>query len=270
MFGKILGAIAGVAVGLLFQSGTMAIFFGCVGLVMGHLLLDRQDEIPAEKLKSIEELVGPGSAPTEPPRRQVPRTNPDAVVAKLLCPLFVEVARADGPVVQPEVRVIREYFQHERGFGEEALEQVRLALKAALAAKPAELEGATKKARGRLTPAERPLLVNALYELALVDGELKRAESDAIKQIVSGLNLSDEQLQQITSMHLGSGAKHYELLGLTEAASDDELRTAYRRLASEFHPDRYVGKPKREIDNAAARFREVTEAWAELRKLRGL
>ncbi len=268
MFGKILGAMVGVLVGLLFQSGTMAIFFGCVGLVMGHLLLDRQDEIPPEKLKSIDELLGPQT--TEPPRRAIPRTNPDTVLAKLLCPLFVEVARSDGPVTQPEVRIIREYFQNERGFDQDSLEQVRVALKAALAANPVDLAAATKKARGKLTPADRPLFVNALYELALVDSELKRAESDAIKQIVSGLNLSDEQLQQITSMHLGSGSRHYELLGLTEAASDDELRTAYRRLASEFHPDRYAGKPKREVDNAAARFREVTEAWAELRKLRGL
>jgi len=268
MFGKILGAIVGVIVGLLFQSGTMAIFFGCIGLVMGHLLFDRQDEIPPEKLKSIDELLGPEAA--EAPRRPIPRTNPDTVLAKLLCPLFVEVARSDGPVTQPEVRVIREYFEHERGFDQDSLEQVRIALKAALAANPVELAAATKRARGKLTPAERPLFVNALYELALVDGDLKRAESDAIKQIVSGLNLSDEQLQQITSMHLGSGTKHYALLGLTEGASDDELRTAYRRLASEFHPDRFAGKPKRDVDDAAARFREITEAWAELRKLRGI
>jgi DnaJ like chaperone protein len=268
MFGKVLGAIVGVAVGLLLQSATMAIFFACVGLVLGHLLFDRQEELPPEQLKSIDELVGPRAA--EAPRRPVPRTNPDTVLAKLLCPLFVEVARADGPVTQPEVRIIREYFQNERGYDEDSLEQVRVALKAALAAKPVELGSATKKARGKLTPADRPLFVNALYELALVDGDLKRAESDAIKQIVAGLNLSDEQLQQITSMHLGSGLKHYQALGLTEATSDDELRSTYRKLAAEFHPDKFTGKPKREVDAAAERFRQITDAWAELRKLRGL
>lgn len=268
MFGKVLGAIVGVAVGLLLQSATMAIFFGCVGLVLGHLLFDRQDEIPPEKLKSIDELLGPQAPPA--PSRPVPRTNPDTVLAKLLCPLFVEVARADGPVTQPEVRVIREYFQHERGFDQDALEHVRQALKSALAASTVDLAAATRKARGKLTPAERPLFVNALYELALVDADLRRAESDAIKQIVANLNLSDEQLQQITSMHLGSGTKHYEVLGVSESASDDELRTAYRKLASELHPDRFAGKPKPQVDAAAERFRQVTEAWAELRKLRGL
>lgn len=269
MYGKVLGAIVGTAIGLgLLQSGLMAAFFAAVGLVMGHLLFDRQDELPPGQLEGIDELVGPRQ--NEPTRKPVPRTNPDVVLAKLLCPLFVEVARADGPVVRPEVRVIREYFEHERHFDQDSLESVRQALKAALAAGPVDLASATKKARGKLTPADRPLFVNALYELALVDADLKRAESDAIKQIVANLNLSEEQLQQITSMHLGSGLGHYQALGLTESATDDELRSAYRRLAGELHPDRFSGKPKAEVDRAAERFRQITDAWAELRKLRGL
>ncbi|MBK7858660.1 MAG: TerB family tellurite resistance protein [Archangiaceae bacterium] len=264
MFGKALGAIAGVIVGLFLQSATMAIFFGCVGLVLGHLLFDREPLVPAEKLKSIDELLGP------PAPRPVPRTHPDTVLAKLLCPLFIEVARTDGPVTQGEIRVIREYFVRERHFDADALEQVRQALKKALAGPPVELAAGTKKARARLLPADRPLFVNALYELALVDADLSRSESDAIKQIVGALNLSDEQLQQITSMHLGSGREHYAALGLTEAASDDQLRTAFRRLASDHHPDRFAGRPKREADAAAERFRQITDAWAEVRKLRGI
>jgi DnaJ like chaperone protein len=182
----------------------------------------------------------------------------------MLCPIFVEVARSDGPVTREEVRVVREYFQNERGFGEESLEQVRLALKKALAGKPIELADATKKVRARLTPAERPLFVNALYELALIDGSLKRAESDAIKQVVGALNLSDEQLQSITAMHLGSGSAHYQALGLSESASDDEIRSAFRKLAAENHPDRANG------DGAAEKFRAINDAYQELRKLRGL
>jgi DnaJ like chaperone protein len=267
MFGKVLGTIVGVIVGLALQSATLAIFFGCVGLVLGHLLFDREAEIPHEKLKSIDELLGPKSAASA---RSVPSTNPDAVLARLLCPLFIEVARSDGPVTQGEIRVIREYFQNEKHFDADGLEEVRGALKKALGSPAADLAGLTRKARAFLLPADRPLFLNALYELALVDADLKRAESDAIKQIVGGLNLSDEQLQQITSMHLGSGLEHYQRLGLTAACSDDELRSTYRRLAAEFHPDRYAGKPKREVDAAAARFRELTDAWAELRKLRGL
>jgi DnaJ like chaperone protein len=265
VYGKVLGAMVGLAAGLLLSSGPLAIVLAAVGLVAGHLIFDRQEQLSPEKLKSIDELLTPEPrAAVPPPPRPVPRTNPDSVIAKLLCPIFVEVARADGPVTREEVRVVREYFQNERGFGEESLEQVRLALKKALAGKPIELADVTKKARAKLTPAERPLFVNALYELALIDGDLKRAESDAIKHVVGALNLSEEQLQSITTMHLGSGSKHYQALGLSESATDDEIRSAFRRLAAENHPDRAKGEA------AAEKFRAINDAYQELRKLRGL
>lgn len=266
MYGKALGAVVGIIVGLLLSSGTLAIIFACLGTVIGHFLFDQRDEPkPTEaQLKSIDELLADERRPAAPGPRSLATSSPDAVMARLLCPIFVEVARADGPVTREEVRITREYFRDERRFAEESLEHVRVALKGALAAKPAELGDLTRKARAKLPPAERPLLVNALYELALVDGELKRAESDAIKQVVQALNMTEAQLQEITTMHLGSGTAHYQALGLSEAASDDEIRSAFRRLAAEHHPDRAKGEA------AAARFREVNDAYQELRKLRGL
>jgi curved DNA-binding protein CbpA len=32
---------------------------------------------------------------------------------------------------------------------------------------------------------------------------------------------------------------YYIILGLTNKASDEDIRSAYRRLAKEFHPDHY-------------------------------
>lgn len=51
----------------------------------------------------------------------------------------------------------------------------------------------------------------------------------------------------------------YEILGIPHNAGPEEVRSAYRRLAKETHPDRHGGSTE-----AAARFREVTEAYALL------
>lgn len=48
---------------------------------------------------------------------------------------------------------------------------------------------------------------------------------------------------------------HYLILGLTEAATLEEIRRAYRRLAREWHPDHHPGDPL-----AAHRFKEIGEA----------
>ena len=76
--------------------------------------------------------------------------------------------------------------------------------------------------------------------------------------------------REITTAQLGRGEQHYRVLGLTPEASDDEIRAAFRRLATENHPDRVASKSPREIEVAANDFRQIKDAWEELKKLRGL
>ncbi len=52
---------------------------------------------------------------------------------------------------------------------------------------------------------------------------------------------------------------YYKILGLERAASADQVKTAYRRLARKYHPD--VSKEK----NAEERFKEVQEAYEVLK-----
>jgi curved DNA-binding protein len=52
---------------------------------------------------------------------------------------------------------------------------------------------------------------------------------------------------------------YYDVLGLTETASGDEIKSAYRRLARKFHPD--VSKEK----NAEERFKAINEAYEALK-----
>lgn len=51
------------------------------------------------------------------------------------------------------------------------------------------------------------------------------------------------------------------VLGISPGATEDQIRTAYRRLAMVYHPDRNNGSKESE-----AKFREITEAYTTLRK----
>ncbi len=55
---------------------------------------------------------------------------------------------------------------------------------------------------------------------------------------------------------------HYETLGLTPDATDQEVREAYRARARELHPDVH-GEERKEW--AGRRFRELQEAYEVLR-----
>jgi DnaJ-class molecular chaperone len=52
---------------------------------------------------------------------------------------------------------------------------------------------------------------------------------------------------------------YYAVIGVPESASKQEIKSAFRKLAKELHPDRNPGDKK-----AAARFREVNEAYTVL------
>ena len=52
---------------------------------------------------------------------------------------------------------------------------------------------------------------------------------------------------------------YYELLGITKTASDGEIKTAYRKLAMQYHPDRNPDNP-----TAEAKFKECSEAYSIL------
>jgi len=58
---------------------------------------------------------------------------------------------------------------------------------------------------------------------------------------------------------LSSKRDYYEILGVTKSATDQEMKTAYRKLALQHHPDRNPGDKQSED-----RFKEAAEAYAVL------
>ena len=56
-----------------------------------------------------------------------------------------------------------------------------------------------------------------------------------------------------------AGRDYYEILGVSRAASETELKKSYRQLAMQYHPDRNPGDKK-----AEEHFKAVNEAYAVL------
>jgi hypothetical protein len=74
------------------------------------------------------------------------------------------------------------------------------------------------------------------------------------------------RLQEIDSIFAGlSGKSHQDVLGVAPGASVDEVRKAYQRLATRFHPDAVGDVPPEEAAKAKAIFMRVSEAYCAVR-----
>ena len=58
----------------------------------------------------------------------------------------------------------------------------------------------------------------------------------------------------------------YEVLGVPESASDEEIKTAYRNLAKKYHPDNYNDSPL--ADLAEEKMKEINEAYDRICDMR--
>lgn len=61
----------------------------------------------------------------------------------------------------------------------------------------------------------------------------------------------------------------FRVLGLAEDANDAEVDLAYRRLMSQYHPDKFASAAPELRSQAEARARELNNAYDRIRKLRG-
>ena len=60
----------------------------------------------------------------------------------------------------------------------------------------------------------------------------------------------------------------YRVLGLTAEATDAELEQAYRRLISQYHPDRLAGAAPELRAQAERKAGEINAAWDRIQQLR--
>lgn len=58
----------------------------------------------------------------------------------------------------------------------------------------------------------------------------------------------------------------YKVLGVSPSASDDEIKSAYRKLVKKYHPDNYANSPL--ADLATEKMKEINEAYSTIQQMR--
>ena len=91
-----------------------------------------------------------------------------------------------------------------------------------------------------------------------------------LESIASAIRLTSTDAASVIAMFYKDSGSAYAVLEISPSASDDEVKSAYRRMAMKNHPDK-VATLGPEVQKAAAeKFRKIQEAYETIKKERGI
>lgn len=191
------------------------------------------------------------------------------------------LCQADGKVTEGELGIAEKLFDQMHLQGEQRA-KARAAFERGRADDfnlDAELAAVNRLTQRQ--PILRQVFLQVQLSAISADGVLHPAEHEMILRVARGVGCSEAEVQQIEAMLHGAAANSqgaseealkdaYRVLGVSEDASDAEIKKAYRRLMSQNHPDKLAGKglPESMREVAQKRTSEIGNAYERICKAR--
>ena len=196
-----------------------------------------------------------------PPERSVGFTI--AVIA-----LGAKMAKADGQVTRDEVTAFREVFQIAQADEAGAARVFNLARQDVTG-----FEDYATRARDMFGAGHEALrdLLEGLFHIALADGLYHPNEDEFLQGVAEIFGISERDFRQIRSRFVPEAdADPFTVLGVEPDATMAEIRSAWRALVRESHPDQMIarGLPKEAVKMAEKRMIAINRAWEEIQEMR--
>ncbi|HEY9222133.1 MAG TPA: TerB family tellurite resistance protein [Lutibacter sp.] len=178
------------------------------------------------------------------------------------------VIKADGNVNERELLFVREHFK--RMYGEERASNAFKLFKVFIKNNEISTPQICAQIRQNLTHASRLQLIHFLFGIANADGAVHEVEVNAIKTIAGYLYVNPHDFESIKAMFYNSSDSAYRILEIEKTASNDEVKLAYRKMAKKYHPDKLQHLGAEHIKGAEEKFKQVSIAYEQIQKERGL
>lgn len=195
------------------------------------------------------------------------------------------LAKADGHVSKEEIAHVEQFMQKLNMTAEHRLRAIALFKQGADPAfdiKPTyqrfmSICGHTRNLK--------QVLLMYLIVMAVADGHLHSAEEALLSEIAGYLGYDQTSFKHMLEMvlnqsHFGGGKATtegalddaYKALGVSKESTDQEIKRAYRKLMSQYHPDKLMGQgvPEDMIAMATEQAKEIQLAYDMIKKNRNI
>ena len=178
------------------------------------------------------------------------------------------VMKADGQVLQSERDCAREFIR--RNFGENAVDEAMRMLDG-FNRQQVNIYSVGDQIASNMNYSQRLQLFHYLVQIATSDGNFSKSEKSVLEAIGAVIRLQNSDINSVIAMfYRENDESAYAVLGISPNASDDEIKSAYRRMAMKNHPDK-VATLGPEVQKAAEeKFRQIQDAYETIKRQRGM
>ena len=243
--------------------GSLGMFLGgplgaIAGAALGHHLVDKQrDDMAYETPSGV-----------QPELRHVEQTQATYFIS--IFSILGKLAKIDGVVTRDEISVTQGFVnslpirEGEKKFAKKVFREAKDSRYSI------EDFAVQFYQINRQRPELRLSFFDLLFQVAGADRVFHAAEEASLIRIKEIFQISDQQYNNIKSIYFEDVDKSYKLLNCAPESSNQEIKSSYKKLVKDFHPDRIVSKglPEEFTEFATKRFREIQEAYEKIRKER--
>ncbi len=194
------------------------------------------------------------------------RTPPERSVAFAIAviSLGAKMAKADGRVSRDEVSAFREVFHIPESEKANAARVFNLARQ--------DVAGFEDYARriANMFGAGDPVLcdlLEGLFHIAVADGHYHPKEDDFLARVAQIFGIDERRFRGLRARFVPDAPPDpWDVLGVAPGAPIEEVRSAWRQLVRESHPDRMIarGVPEEAVKLAEKRLIAINRAWEEI------
>lgn len=200
------------------------------------------------------------------------------------------LGKADGRVTQTEIQMVENLMQQMNVTGDHRQRAIRLFNQGKQA--DFDLSAALNPFLHASVVRQdlRQMFTEILIEAAFSSGSVTPEETAILQKVATLLRIPGPVFAAMMNARSGTGGAYYRSggqrapgrhvdsldqafakLGLKKTASDADVKKAYRKLVSQYHPDKLVsrGLPEEMMDKAKARVREINTAYDQIKQSRG-
>jgi len=179
--------------------------------------------------------------------------------------LFAAVMKADNELKKSELNFVKKFLTD--NFGANYTKQ-RMELFKKILSQDINVQDVCSQIKTHMDLNSKIQLIHILFALSKADNEIHQNEISIVSDIANLIDINNEDFESIKAMFVPNTKAAYQILGLDTNANDSEIKMAYRKMATKYHPDKVLHLGDEFSKIAEEKFKSINDAYQQIKKER--